>query len=508
MYPGEWAAKRPDEPAVIMGDGETLTWAELDARSNQFAHLLRRAGLERGDHAAILMENHVRYLEVMWAALRAGLHLTPINWHLTAEEAAYIVDDCEARVLVTSAACADAATGLVDATPRVVRRLMIDGVADGYESYEEAVAELPTTPIADESLGEAMFYSSGTTGRPKGVLKELPEATPWLLPEDDPRRAPAPLFGFDDRTVYLCPAPLYHAAPMAFVRGVHANGGTVVVMERFDARWALEIIEREHITHSQWVPTMFIRLLDLPEEVRTSFDLSSHQMAIHAAAPCPVAVKHQMMDWWGPIIWEYYAGSEGVGITIIPPDEWLAHPGSVGHAGAAVVVLDENDDPLPAGETGRIFFVPTRKMEYKGDPDKTAGATSKQGYITLGDIGHIDGDGYLFLTDRASFMIISGGVNIYPREAEDVLIGHPAIADVAVFGVPHPDLGEEVKAAVELHDGFEPGDELAADIMAYCREHLSAFKCPRSVDFEEHLPRLPTGKLYKQQLRARYWPAR
>ena len=506
MYPGEWATTAPERAAIVMGEsGETVTWAELDARSNQVAHLFRRAGLERDDHVAILMENHVRYMEVVWGALRSGLHLTPINWHLTADEAGYIADDCGARVLVTSQACADAAAGLVDATPRVERRLMVDGVIDGYDSYESAMAEMPTTPIADESLGEAMFYSSGTTGRPKGVLKELPEVTPWLLDPDDPRRVVPSPFGFDEHTIYLCPAPIYHAAPLAFTRGTHAQGGTVVMMERFDARAALELIERERITHSQWVPTMFIRMLDLPDEVRNSFDLSSHRMAIHAAAPCPVPVKHRMMEWWGPIIWEYYAGSEGIGITIISPEEWLAHPGSVGRAGTAVVVLDADDEPLPPGETGRIFFVPTRRMEYHGDPDKTAGATSKQGYITLGDIGHVDDDGYLYLTDRASFMIISGGVNIYPREAEDVLIEHPAVADVAVFGVPHPDLGEAVKAAVELHDGYEPSDELAAEILVFCREHLSAYKCPRSVDFEDRLPRLPTGKLYKQQLKAKYW---
>ena len=505
MYPGEWAIRQPDRAAIVMGDGEVVTWAELDARSNQVAQLFRAAGLERDDHVALLMENHVRYLEVVWGALRSGLHLTPINWHLTAEEAAYIVDDCEARVLVTSRACAETAAGLVDATPRVERRLMVDGVIDGYESYESAIAEMPATRIADESLGEQMFYSSGTTGRPKGVLKDLPEATPWLLADDDPRRVVPSPFGFDEHTTYLCPAPIYHAAPLAFTRGAHVQGGTVVMMERFDARRALELIERERVTHSQWVPTMFIRMLDLPEEARNEFDLSSHVLAIHAAAPCPVAVKRQMMEWWGPIIWEYYAGSEGVGITIIRPDEWLAHPGSVGHVRDAVVVLDADDEPVPPGETGRIFFVPTRRMEYKGDPDKTAGATSKQGYITLGDIGHVDDDGYLFLTDRASFMVISGGVNIYPREAEDVLIGHPAVADVGVFGIPHPDLGEEVKAAVELHDGYEPSDDLAGEIMAYCREHLSPFKCPRSIDFEDQLPRLPTGKLYKQQLKAKYW---
>ena len=509
MYPGHWGKLTPDEPAVTMAaTGDSITHAELDAASNQLAHLLRAAGLGRGDHIAVLMENHLHYLAVVWAGLRSGLQVTAINWHLTPAEAAYIVEDCEARVLISSAACAGIADPIE--SPHLERRLMFDrpaDLSDRWEDYPQAVDEHARTPIADESAGETMLYSSGTTGRPKGVLKALPEVAPWQLSPEEQAVAARTAFGFDEHTVYLSPAPLYHAAPLGFCRRVLARGGTVVIMDRFDAAASLDAIERHQVTHSQWVPTMFSRMLDLPDSVRASYDLSTHQMAIHAAAPCPVDVKQRMMDWWGPIIWEYYSGSEGIGLTLIRPHEWLANPGSVGMATPGkVFVLDEHGDEVAAGEQGLIHFKPDIEFEYKGDRAKTAAATSHHGYVTYGDVGYVNDNGYLFLTDRKSFMIISGGVNIYPREAEDVLIQHPAVLDVGVFGIPHPDLGEEVKAAVELQPGFEPSDELAHELIEFCRERLSTFKCPRSIDFADALPRLPTGKLRKSELRGPYWP--
>lgn len=507
MYPGHWGKRTPDAPAVIMAStGESITHGELDAASNQLAHLLRASGLGRGDHVAVLLENHPHFMTAVWAALRSGLYVTAINWHLTTDEAAYIVENCEARVLISSpdqAALADPIE-----SPHLERRLMFDrpaAYADGWEDYATALADQPTDAIADESMGDAMLYSSGTTGRPKGVLRPLADAAFWDMSAEEQAEIRNP-YGFDEHTVYLSPAPLYHAAPLAFCRRVHMWGGAIVVMDRFEPTLALQAIEQYGITHSQWVPTMFVRLLDLPDEVKHGHDLSTHRVAIHAAAPCPVEVKQQMMDWWGPIIWEYYAGSEGFGRTGIQPDEWLAHPGSVGLATPGVVyILDEDGAELPRGETGGIYFKPDVDFVYKGDPDKTADAMSPQGYITYGDVGHIDEDGYLYLTDRKSFMIISGGVNIYPREAEDVLIGHPAILDVGVFGIPHPDLGEEVKAAVELQPGHDPSPELEADIIQYCRDRLATFKCPRSVDFMDELPRLPAGKLRKGDLRRPYW---
>ena len=510
MYPGKWGARRPDEAAIIMANtGETVTHAELDAGSNRVAHFLRAAGLRRGDGVAVLLENHRRYYEIVWAAWRSGLYVTPINWHLSTDEAAYIVEDSGARILITSAGVANHSVSIT--TPTLERRLMMDGLtpdaeASGWEHYEPLIDAQPGTPLEDESEGSIMFYSSGTTGRPKGVLRALPEIATWEYPEGESPIEQRNVFGFDEDAVYLSPAPLYHAAPLAYGLRIHMFGGAVVVMDRFDPTAALVAIERYGITHSQWVPTMFVRLLDLPDDVKTAHDLSTHRVAIHAAAPCPRAVKQQMMDWWGPIIYEYYAGSEGFGRTTIGPQDWLAHPGSVGKADPEVIfILDENSNELPAGESGLIHFNPTASFQYKGDAEKTAGAMSPQGFATYGDIGYIDDDGYLFLTDRKSFMIISGGVNIYPRETEDVLIAHPAVLDAGVFGIPHPDLGEEVRAAVELQPGYEPSDELAAEIITYCRDHLSHFKCPRSVDFSDALPRLPTGKLRKAELRAPYW---
>ena len=503
MYPGTHARTAPDRPAVVMAtSGEVLTYRELDERSNRLAHLLRAAGLQRGDHMALFMENQPRFMEVVWAALRSGIYITAINSHLTAEETAYIVGDCGARAFVSSRQLSEVAGGIDwSSLPEVTTRLMVDGAIDGFDAYEEAVAAHPATPIDDESNGTTMLYSSGTTGRPKGVLRALPEGHPG---DEDPRAVgTGTVYGFREGMVYLSPAPMYHAAPLAFSVNAQRFGGTVVIMERFDPLQALEMIERHRVTHSQWVPTMFVRLLRLTDEERQRFDLSSHECAIHAAAPCPVPVKRQMIEWWGPIIYEYYAGTEGNGSTGITSEEWLAHPGSVGRARAGQVhIVGADGEELGPREEGAIYFSGGGQFEYHNDPEKTRDSRDAKGrgWSTLGDVGYLDEEGWLYLTDRKAHMIISGGVNIYPREIEDVLIQHPAVADVAVFGIPNEEFGEEVKAVVQPMDPAAVGDELARELMAFCREHLAGYKCPRSVDFRDELPRLPTGKLYKRLL--------
>jgi acyl-CoA synthetase (AMP-forming)/AMP-acid ligase II len=504
MYPGHHAAVAPDRPAVIMGStGQTLTFRELDEGSNRLAHLFRAAGLRPGDHVALFMENQIRFLEVAWAAMRSGLYLTAINSFLTAGEVDYIVDDCEATAIVTSHAKAEVVSQL-SLPERVATRLMVDGTIDGFESYEDAIARFPATPVDDETMGVLMLYSSGTTGRPKGVKRPLSDLHPNA--PDPGVAALGMLYGFRDAMVYLSPAPMYHAAPLAYSLWAQRFGGTVVIMERFDAAQALQLIERHRVTHSQWVPTMFSRMLRLPDEQRLAHDLSSLEVAIHAAAPCPVPVKRQMIEWWGPKLFEYYAGTEGNGSTYITSEEWLAKPGSVGRASrnSEVVIIDENGDEQPAGSEGTVWFRGGAAFEYHNAPEKTAESRRPGGLSTLGDVGYLDEDGYLFLTDRKAYMIISGGVNIYPREIEDVLAGHPKVADVAVFGIPNEDLGEEVKAVVQPLDWSDAGPELATELLAYCREHLARFKVPRSLDFEPELPRLPTGKLYKRLLRDKY----
>jgi acyl-CoA synthetase (AMP-forming)/AMP-acid ligase II len=499
-FPGFHARERPDHPAVVMaGSGATVTYRELDERSNRLAHLWHERGLRRGDHVAILLENHPAWFDAVWAALRSGLYYTPVNWHLTPPEASYIVRDCSARSVVASAALAPKLAELDIEIP-----LVLDGDADGWERLEEAVSRQPVTPLGAEPEGAGMFYSSGTTGRPKGILFPLPDRT---VHEEHPILAyKSPIAnGPDD--VYLSPAPLYHTAPVVTCSLGHRTGSTTVVMERWDPEACLAAIERYRVTSAQFVPTMFVRLLKLPPEVRARYDISSLRMVTHAAAPCPVEIKQQMMEWFGPIIWEYYAGSENVGSTIISPEEWLAHPGSVGLPRFTTVhICDTEHRELPVGEVGNIWFdTPGAAFEYHGDPDKTASARSPEGWFNLGDVGYLDDDGFLYLTDRRSFTIISGGVNIYPQEAEDVLVMHPKVADVAVFGVPNDDLGEEVKAVVQLLDPSEEGPGMEEELLIFCRERLAAFKCPRSIDFDPALPRQDTGKLYKRLLKDRYW---
>ncbi|HEX6422279.1 MAG TPA: AMP-binding protein [Acidimicrobiales bacterium] len=510
MFPGAHAESTPDKPAVILGSsGRVVTYADLDAEANQVSHLFRSLGLQPGDHVAFCLENHPRFFALAWGAIYAGLYYTAMSSRLTTDEMAYILEDSGARVFVTSAYKRDQAAELTGRLGEGVATYMMDGTVDGYESWEQALAAQPTTPLPEERVeGLDMLYSSGTTGRPKGVEAPLP-GSPLGTPDPIHFLVTA-LFGATADSVYLSPAPLYHAAPLRFCLGFQRVGATVVVMERFDPEGALALIEKHRVTHSQWVPTMFIRMLKLPAEVRERYDVSSLQVAIHAAAPCPVAAKEQMIDWWGPVLHEYYAGTEGNGFVYCDSAAWLEHRGTVGQALVGKLhIVGEDGDELPPREVGTVYFESDAQFSYHNDPEKTAASRDPKGrgWTTLGDVGYLDEDGYLFLTDRRADLIISGGVNIYPREVEDVLITHPAVADIAVFGVPDPDMGEQVKAVVQAADGAEPGDRLAAELMAFAREHLAGYKCPRSIDFEDELPRLPTGKLYKRLLRDRYWAA-
>jgi long-chain acyl-CoA synthetase len=508
MFPGTHAVTTPDKPALVMGrTGHVVTYRELDERSNRLAQLWWAAGLRAGDHVALFADNIPEFFDVAWAAFRSGLYLTTVNRYLQTDEAAYIVNDCQARALVVSAAVGEVAAGLPELIPDCPVRLVVGGELDGFERYDVAMAAYPGTPLAVQPRGDLMLYSSGTTGRPKGIKRPLS----GRLVDDPANVSPivSSLYGVDSDTVYLSPAPLYHSAPLGFTTAVQALGGTVVVMEKFDAVEALRLIEQYRVTHSQWVPTMFSRMLKLPAEARAGHDLSSHRCAIHAAAPCPVEVKRQMIEWWGPILFEYYAGTEANGYTYVDSTDWLAHPGTVGRPVLGVVhICDEAGVELPVGEAGTIYFErEVMPFEYHNAPDKTRNSQHPDhpNWSTLGDVGYVDEEGYLYLTDRKAFMIISGGVNIYPQEIEDCLVMHPKVADVAVFGVPNEDLGEEVKAVVQPADGIEPSDELARELAAYARDHIAAFKVPRTIDFLAELPRLPTGKLYKRILRDAYW---
>ncbi len=510
MYPGKYATQHPDRAAFVMAStGETVTYREFEERANRLAQLLRSFGLQRLDHMAIFMENNDRYLECCGAGARTGLYYTPINSYLTAEELAYIVDNSESRVLITSKAKRDVAIAAAAECPRVEHILVVDDDGTSTDTrvidFAAAVGDQPTTPVVEERIGIPMLYSSGTTGRPKGITRPLPDVTP---------DAPNPLTEFlstlwhyREDMVYLSPAPLYHSAPQAAVACTIGLGGTVIIMERFDPIEYLRLVEAYQVTHSQLVPTMFSRMLKLPEVERERYDLSSLEVIVHAAAPCPVPVKEAMIDWWGPIIHEYYGATEGLGFTTCDSEEWLAHRGTVGKVilGDLHIVDDDMND-LPAGEPGTIWFKTATPFEYHNDEEKTREATSPDGTMTtVNDVGFVDDDGFLYLTDRKTFMIISGGVNIYPQEMENLLITHPKVADAAVFGVPNADLGEEVKAVVQLMPGIDAADQVTEELLDFCREHLSRQKVPRSIDYVDELPRLPTGKLYKKALRDQYW---
>jgi fatty-acyl-CoA synthase len=508
VLPGTQAAPHPDHPAVIMaGSGATVSHGELERGSARLARWLVDHGLRPGDGIALLADNSARVFEVYWGALRCGLMLTAVNHHLTPSEVAYIARDCGAKALVVAGSLGPLAAAVGAEVPEAALRLAYGAAVPGFENYDTALEGISDEPLADEPAGAVMLYSSGTTGRPKGVRPPLPKRR-----IDDPGGVTpvATVYGFGPETVYLSPGPLYHAAPLRFSTLVQELGGTVVVMDRFDAEGALAAIQRYRATHSQWVPTMFVRMLKLPAAVRERYDVSSMRVAIHAAAPCPVDVKRAMIDWWGPVIYEYYAATESVGITFIDSAQWLEHPGSVGRAGLGEVRIadPETGELMPPGRVGTIYFErhDARLFTYHNDAEKTRASRHPEhdNWGTTGDLGYLDEEEWLYLTDRAAFMIISGGVNIYPRDAEDALALHPAVLDVAVIGVPDTEMGEAVLAVVQPAPDAAPGPDLERELIAHARTHIAAFKAPRRVVFTDDMPRTPTGKLVKQKLRERY----
>ena len=501
MHPIAHAQARPDHPAIIMAaSGETVSYRQLDETANRFAHLLRSRGIEAGGHFGLLMENNALYLQLVWGSQRSGAMMVPISTRLTAPEIAYILRDCDAKLLVTSTYFADRIEALRALCPEC-EFLVLDG--EGEEDLAKALADQPDAPLSDPVPGQYMLYSSGTTGRPKGVRPRAPDS--------DDIQAAVPLVGLavmgagmpaDGSMVYLSPAPLYHAAPLGWCTTAHRLGGTVVVMEKFDPETALQAIERYGVTDSQWVPTHFVRMLKLDPSQREGYDLSSHQRALHAAAPCPVPVKQAMIEWWGPVVNEYYAGSEGIGMTLVKAQEWLERPGTVGKAIFGTLhICGPDGAELPPGEDGLIYFENAVLPTYHNDPAKTAEAMHPKGWMTLGDIGHVDAEGYLYLTDRKSHMIITGGVNVYPQEVENLLVSHSKVMDAAVIGAPDPDLGEKVVAVVQPLDMGQAGEALEAELRAYLEPELSRIKMPRLFEFRSELPREANGKLYKRELR-------
>ncbi len=506
MHPSIHAKAHPDKPAIIMAaSGEVITYAEMEVRANQVAQLLRARGIGTGDTVAMCLENHPWFFCMAWGFQRAGVHYVAISSRLTAPEVTYILGDSGAKLLFGSRYLAPILDEVAQQAPGIPQ-LRFD--TPGSQSAEAALAAMPAVPITDQRAGVDMLYSSGTTGKPKGVKV--------ALPEDPAIDAPSVLaqlaqmaYGINQNAVYLTPAPLYHAAPLRWSMSVHRIGGAVVVMEKFDPEATLEVIQRYRVTDGQFVPTHFVRMLKLPTETRARYDVSTLKCAIHAAAPCPVPVKRAMIEWWGPVLFEYYAGTEGNGSTFITSAEWLEKPGSVGRALSGVVhICDDNGDEVPRGSEGQVFFEPAdptaKPFEYHNDPVKTAESRNKHGWTSLGDVGMLDDDGFLFLTDRKSFMIISGGVNIYPQEIENLLVTHPKVADAAVIGAPDPDMGEKVVAVIQPLDPADAGPALAEELMAWLAPQLSRVKMPRQIDFREQLPREATGKLYKRLLRDEY----
>ncbi|KUI35848.1 acyl-CoA synthetase [Mycobacterium sp. IS-1590] len=503
----EHAEATPDKPAVIMHpSGTTVTFGELEARANRLAHHFRQAGLVEGDTVAVLMENNEHLHVVMWAARRSGLYYAVINTHLTAAEAAYIVDNSGAKAVIGSQAMRKVCEELEEHLPNGLPDLLIlaDDNLDGWQRYPECVADHPKTPIPDEIEGDLLQYSSGTTGRPKGIRRELPHVSPAQA--GNMLSALLMAIQMDSDSVYLSPAPLYHTAPCMWTMSAQAMGATTVIMGKFEPEEALIAIQKYGVTSGQFVPAMFVRMLKLPADIRDSYDLSSIRRVVHAAAPCPVDIKKQMIDWWGPVIDEYYSSSEGAGITFITAEDWLNHPGSVGKPllGEAHV-LGEDGEELPPGQPGQIYFdMGPMSFVYHNDPVKTAESRERHGWVTVGDVGYLDEDGYMFLTDRKHHMIISGGVNIYPQEAENLLITHPKVLDAAVFGVDDEEMGQRVKGVVQTVDPADATDEFAEELLEWLRERLAHYKCPRSISFEAQLPRTETGKMLKQELVKKY----
>lgn len=504
-HPGVFAQKTPNKPAIIMGgSGQQISFGEFEEISCQIAHMMCQNGLSKGDRVAVLLENHPLYMPIAWGVFRAGLRFVAVATHLTQKEIDYILNDSGAALFITSKAMEKTVLSLQMKNISSENRFVTDGEIRGFNNLQERLSKQEKTETIDQVEGIEMLYSSGTTGMPKGILKPMPTGT-FGVPSDG-YKLTAKIYGFDEKTIYLSTAPQYHAAPLLFSLRTLRFGATVVIMEKFDAETSLRLIQKYKITHSQWVPTMFIRLLQLPEHTRLKYDLSSLNCVIHAAAPCPVEIKQQMLDWWGPIIWEYYGGSEGNGLTVIDSKEWLLQKGSVGKAKIGRIrICGDDGEELAVGETGLIYFSEGPIFEYNNDRIKTAESRNQYDWSTMGDIGHINEGGYLFITDRKANMIISGGVNIYPQESENRLLSHPEIRDVAVIGVPNSDFGEEVKGIVQLINPEKAGEDLAQELIEFCWETVSKIKSPRSIDFVTDLPRRENGKLYKKLLKQQYW---
>jgi long-chain acyl-CoA synthetase len=501
MLPSYWAQRQGDRVALITEHGDR-TFGEVNANANRLVRALRARGVGAGDGIALMCSNRPEFPETLAASQRSGLRLTTVNWHLTGPEVGYIVDDCDATAFVADARCAGAAREAAALAPNLRARIAVGGDIDGFERWEDVIAAERGDDIDDPTVGMTMLYTSGTTGRPKGVHRKSNPAAVLAL---------ARIALYDPaQHVHLCTGPLYHAAPLAFSLSAPSTGGVpVVLMDTWSAEATLQLIDRHRVTHTHLVPTMFHRLLSLPDTVKARYDTSSLFVVIHGAAPCPVHVKQRMIEWWGPVLWEYYAATEGSG-TLIGSDEWLKKPGTVGKPQPAgqVKILDDDGGEAAPNTVGTVFLkAPASeaegRFEYYKSPDKTAGSYRGE-YFTLGDVGYLDDDGYLFLTDRSAHLIISGGVNIYPAEVEAALIEHPAVGDVGVIGVPDPDWGEVVVAVVEPQPGLEPSEALATELIEWCRARIAHYKCPRRVDFVEALPRHDNGKLYKQVLREQY----
>jgi long-chain acyl-CoA synthetase len=498
------AQRQPQVPAVITQFGNR-TFGELNQQANRLVRALRDAGIGDGDSIAVVIRNRPEFIEALTAANRSGIRFTPINFHLKAEEIGYIVDNCEAKAFIAEASLGAVPTEALRSAPNVRLALAVGGELEGFDSYDAVIDRYSAADIDDASLGNLMLYTSGTTGRPKGVYRETrePAAPEWE----------GSLAGYrPGRDVNLCTGPAYHAAPLLInIITPLVSGVTVVMMERWDAEETLRLIHEHRVTHTHMVATMFHRLLQLPEETRSNYDTSSMRLIIHGAAPCPVHVKRSMIEWFGPIVWEYYAATEGGGGFIVGSQEWLKKPGTVGRPGPEFDnrILDDDGNEVPTGTVGTIYMrAPAQgRFQYFKDEKKTASSYRGE-HFTLGDMGYFDEDGYLFLTGRSAELIISGGVNIYPQEVDNELLKHPAVLDVCTIGAPNEEWGEEVKSVVQLRPGYEPSAELSADLMAWARERLANFKCPRSIDYSSDLPRLPSGKIQRRLVREPYWQGR
>ncbi|OIN82645.1 acyl-CoA synthetase [Mycobacterium malmoense] len=508
MNIADHAITAAESPALIIDDG-TVSFGELHTRSQRVAAVLHGAGLRRGDGVTLVLPNRPEFFEIAWGCQLSGLYYTAVNTHFTPGEVAYVVDDSGAKAVFVDASEASGATLAAHvrrANTGVEVHMAVGGKLPGWCAYEDALAAAgEAAPLSD---GSEMLYSSGTTGRPKAVRRPLPSDGNGSWAQAVLEMALIHKYGMSPSSVYLSPAPLYHAAGVNYTMAVHRVGAASILMRKFDAEAVLRLIETHRVTHAQFVPTMFVRMLKLPKAVRRKYDVSSLRCVIHAAAPCPVDVKQRMMDWFGPIIHEYYGGTEGFAGTTIGPEEWLAHAGSVGKPMSRVHVVGDDGRELPVGQSGELYFEGGPDFEYFKDPAKTASVCNDRGWRTLGDVGYVDQDGYLYLTDRSTFTIVSGGVNIYPQEVENLLVMHPKLVDAAVFGVPNEEFGEEVKAVVQPADGVAPGPDLEAELIEYCRTRLAGYKCPRTIEFDPELPRDPNGKLYKRRIRERYWQGR